>query len=67
MFCVDKKLIEEELNRTEDNGFKFHYRKLSNRFIDWIFRHYYIHEMCENYIMMNYSIWMKLIMLNLKN
>lgn len=49
MFCVDKKLIEEELNRTEDNGFKFHYRKLSNRFIDWIFRHYYIHEMCENF------------------
>lgn len=49
MFCVDKKLIEEELNRTEDNGFKFHYHKLSNRFIDWIFRHYYIHEMCENF------------------
>ena len=49
MFCVDKKLIEEELNRTEDNCFKFHYRKLSNRFIDWIFRHYYIHEMCENF------------------
>lgn len=49
MFCVDKKLIEEELKRTEDNGFKFHYQKLSNRFIDWIFRHYYIHEMCENF------------------
>lgn len=49
MIKVDKGLINEELKRDRKNGFEFHYRKLSNRFIDWLFRHYYLHEMCENF------------------
>ena len=49
MIKVDKGLINEELKRDRENGFEFHYKKLSNRFIDWLFRHYYLHEMCENF------------------
>lgn len=49
MIKVDKGLINEELKRDSENGFEFHYKKLSNRFIDWLFRHYYLHEMCENF------------------
>lgn len=46
---ANKALIKKELQKDENNGFDFHYQKLSNKFIDWIFRHYYIHEMCENF------------------
>ena len=49
MIKVDNELINEELKRDRENGFEFHYKKLSNRFIDWLFRHYYLHEMCENF------------------
>lgn len=44
-----KDLIDEELKHDRNKGFEFHYRKLSNKFINWIFRHYYIREFCENY------------------
>ena len=44
-----KDLIDKELEFDINIGFKFHYRKLSNRFISWLFRHYYIQELCENF------------------
>ena len=44
-----KDLIDEELKYDTKRGFEFHYKKLSNKFLDWIFRHYYIQEACENY------------------
>ena len=48
-YALRKDLIEKELEHDINKGFKFHYRKLSNRFISWLFRHYYIQELCENY------------------
>lgn len=42
-------LISAELEHDINRGFEFHYRKLSNRFISWLFRHYYIQELCENF------------------
>ncbi|MDE6015834.1 MAG: hypothetical protein K2H41_09090 [Acetatifactor sp.] len=49
MFYVSKELIEEELKRDKDTGFDFSYRKLSNKFIDRLFNHYYLEELCENF------------------
>lgn len=39
--CIRKDLIEKELNIP---GVQFHQQKLSNRFLDWLFRHYKTHE-----------------------
>ena len=39
--CVRKDLIEKELDIP---GVQFHQQKLSNRFLDWLFRHYKTHE-----------------------
>lgn len=48
MINIRKDLIEEELlNINSSKNFK--YKKLSNKFIDWLFNHYYCHEMCENF------------------
>ena len=44
-----KDLINEELKYDIKRGFEFHYKKLSNKFLNWLFRHYYIQEFCENY------------------
>ena len=44
-----KDLIDEELKHDRNKGFEFSFCKLSNKFIDWLFRHYYIHEVCENF------------------
>ena len=44
-----KDLINEELKYDIKRGYNFHYKKLSNKFLDWLFRHYYIQEFCENY------------------
>lgn len=44
-----KDLIDEELKYDIKRGYIFHYKKLSNKFLDWLFRHYYIQEFCENY------------------
>ena len=44
-----KDLINKELKDDIKRGFEFHYKKLSNKFLDWLFRHYYIQEFCENY------------------
>lgn len=49
MICVRSDLIEKELNRDKENGFCFKYKKLSKKFLDWLFRHYYIEELCENF------------------
>jgi hypothetical protein len=49
MKLIDKELIQDELQRDIDNGFVFNYKKLSNRFLDWLFRHYYCVEQCDNF------------------
>lgn len=49
MIRVDKELIQKELERDINKGYDFHYQKPSNKFIDWLFRHYYIHEIVENF------------------
>lgn len=63
MICIDKDLIEEELKRDKENGFVFGYKKFSNKFLDWLFRHYYCVEMCENSYdsePLRYEEWKKL-------
>lgn len=51
MINIRKDLIEKELNYCYNTYHvkNFKYRKLSNKFIDWLFNHYYCHEMCENF------------------
>ena len=49
MFYVSKELIEEELKRDKDAGFDFFYQKLSNKYINRLFNHYYLEELCENF------------------
>lgn len=44
----DKELIQKELDKNF-NGAEFKYVKPSNRWLDWLFNHYYLHEMCENF------------------
>lgn len=48
---IRKDLIEKELNYCYNTYHvkNFKYRKLSNKFIDWLFNKYYCHEMCENF------------------
>lgn len=46
MIRVDKDLISKEI---EKDGFRYHKLKLSNKFIDSLFNHYYCHEMVENF------------------
>ena len=48
MICISKELIDKELKRDRENGFVFTYKKLSNKFLDWIFNHYYCVEQCIN-------------------
>lgn len=49
MRCIREDLIQKELGRDINEGFTYGYKKLSNKFIDWLFRHYYTVEMCENF------------------
>ncbi len=49
MFLLSQELIKKELKRDQDIGFDFSYRKLSNKFIDRLFNHYYLEELCENF------------------
>jgi hypothetical protein len=49
MICLEKKLIAQELEYDRRKNFDFHYQKLSNKYIDWLFNHYYIEELCENF------------------
>ena len=47
---IDIELIKEELSHDKkDFGWEYHYEKPSNRFIDKLLNHYYLHEMCENF------------------
>lgn len=48
MIYISKELIEDELKRDKEEGFIFTYKKLSNKFLDWLFRHYYCVERCVN-------------------
>lgn len=47
MINVRKDLINIELEKDVNDGFVFKPLKLSNKFIDKLFNHYYCHEMCE--------------------
>lgn len=49
MIKLDKILIDKELKSDREAGFVFSYQKLSNRFINRLFNHYYIVELCENF------------------
>lgn len=49
MINIDKNLIKKELKRHKKNGFKFHYQNLTDNFIYWLFKNYYIGELCEMY------------------
>ena len=49
MFYVSKELIEEELKRDKETGFDYSYQKLSNKFINRLFNHYYLEELCEKF------------------
>lgn len=42
-------LIQDELYGKHSDDLQYHKLKLSKRFIEKIFRHYYIHEFCENF------------------
>lgn len=42
MICIRQDLIDKELNQDPNRTYKK--LKLSNRFIDWLFRHYYTGE-----------------------
>lgn len=46
---ISKQLIEKELKSDIEKGYVFTYKKLSNKFIDWLFNKYYCHEMCVNF------------------
>lgn len=48
MICISKELIDRELEKDREDGFEFSYKKLSNKFLDWLFRHYYCVEQCVN-------------------
>ena len=48
MICIRKDLIEKELKEKEASfGASFKKLKLSSRFIDWLFNHYYTVEFAE--------------------
>ena len=51
MICIDKKLINEELmdSRISRLRLTFTYKKLSKKYLDWLFRHYYVREIVENF------------------
>lgn len=50
MVCIDKKLINEELMDSRSVlGLTFTYKKLSKKYLDWLFRHYYVREIVENF------------------
>ena len=49
MINIRKDLIQEELDRDINIGFSYKKLKLSNKFIDRLFNHYYCHEMVENW------------------
>jgi hypothetical protein len=49
MICVDKNLINEVLKSNVNSDFNFSYRKLSNKFIDRLFNHYYVKGLITNF------------------
>ena len=49
MINIRKDLIEKELERDINVGYKFTYKTLSNKFLDWLFNNYYCHEFTEHF------------------
>lgn len=50
MIYVDKQLIDKELKYKKSVlGLTFIYKKLSKKYLDWLFRHYYVREIIENF------------------
>ena len=47
MIKIRKDLIQKELDKDVNDDFTYKRLKLSNKFIDKLFNHYYCHEMCE--------------------
>ena len=49
MIDVRTDLIQKEFEKGCTQGLTFRRLKPSNRFIDWLFRHYYVHEHTEHF------------------
>lgn len=49
MSNIREDLIQKEFELTCTKGLTFRKLKPSNRFIDWLFRHYYVHEHTEHF------------------
>ena len=49
MSNIREDLIQKEFEKTCTKGLTFRKLKPSNRFIDWLFRHYYVHEHTEHF------------------
>lgn len=45
----DRELIKRELDDHYIKDFKFEYINPTNKWIDWLFNNYYLHEMVENF------------------
>ena len=48
MFYVDHELIQETLKNCSVIS-SFYYKKLSKKFLNWLFHHYEIEEVCEDF------------------
>lgn len=49
MIDIRTDLIQKEFEKGCTQGLTFRRLKPSNRFIDWLFRHYYVHEHTEHF------------------
>ena len=49
MINIREDLIKKELEDTHNRGITFRRLKPSNRFIDWLFNHYYVDEHTEHF------------------
>lgn len=49
MIDIREDLIQKEFEKGCTEGLTFKRLKPSNRFIDWLFRHYYVHEHTEHF------------------
>lgn len=49
MIDIREDLIQKEFEKGCTEGLTFRKLKPSNRFVDWLFRHYYVHEHTEHF------------------
>lgn len=47
MVNINKDLIKKELRKSKKIGYRFHYQNLTDSFIHWLFKNYYIDELNE--------------------